>query len=64
MEANGPLPIGPDAATQDNVARVRADIERVSNETRDPLGWAAVAYYLTAVRCRSMSRSCIMAKPA
>jgi hypothetical protein len=46
MEANGPLPIGPDAATQDNVARIHADIKRVSNETRDPLGWAAVAYYL------------------
>ena len=46
MEANGPLPMSSDGATQDKVAEIRSDIERVAHETRSPLGWAGVSYYL------------------
>lgn len=47
MEANGPLPMGPDAPTQNNVDRIRYEINRVAEETnRGAVDWATIAYYL------------------
>lgn len=46
MEATGPLPMGSDQVTQDNIARIRSDIARVANETSASTDWAGIAYYL------------------
>lgn len=46
MEAAGPLPMGADERTQNNVRRIQDDIHRVAAETRDSVGWAGISYYL------------------
>ena len=43
MEATGPLPMGSDGATQNNIARIRSEIGRVAKETSGSTDWAGIA---------------------